>query len=248
MYFLRYYLWIAPHILILPVLVLTLRRGLHKIVPLFVVYLVFETLEFVALFLIHILRYSSQHYQRLFILGMGISSVVKLALVYQLSGQFLINKPTVVRPLRSALHLVFSALLLLAAGSSAMLPEAGLEHLRYIFHVADFSSNIVFAGLLLTLLAFARLLSLPWRSYLFGIALGFGIFAASALIGASLRAALGPPASIGIDNVEMVAYHVCVVIWLVYLMRAQSAGITGGGLTQSELEQWNQELERLGPL
>jgi len=44
------YLWFAPHILLLPVAAVMFRRKLHKQYPIFFSYLIFEFLQFCALF------------------------------------------------------------------------------------------------------------------------------------------------------------------------------------------------------
>ena len=47
-----YYLWIAPHLLLVPLLILSIRRGVHRQFPIFTAYLAFEFIQFVALFTI----------------------------------------------------------------------------------------------------------------------------------------------------------------------------------------------------
>ncbi len=49
-----------------------------------------------------------------------------------------------------------------------------------------------------------------------------------------------------IDLIQMAAYHVCVLIWVAYVLVAErSPVISGRGLQKEEIELWNQEVQRM---
>jgi hypothetical protein len=76
--------------------------------------------------------------------------------------------------------------------------------------------------------------------------LGFGVFASVELATAALRVEYGKSGDIVIDLISMAAYQVCVLVWLVYFFLPERLpALTGTGLQTSELESWDQELERL---
>jgi hypothetical protein len=112
--------------------------------------------------------------------------------------------------------------------------------------VVNFSSNLIEAGMVLALFIFARALRIPWHSWVAGVALGFGVSASINLASAALRAEWGVRAFIAVDLTQMASFHVCVVIWLVYLFLAdRTPPFPDGELKISDLELWDQELQRM---
>jgi hypothetical protein len=101
-------------------------------------------------------------------------------------------------------------------------------------------------GLLALLILFSSYLRLSWRSQVFGIAAGLGIFASVDLATAALRVRTGAAAANYVfDFVTMSTYHCCVIIWLVYFLLPESPGQVPKDLPKNDLEQWNTELQRL---
>lgn len=243
MRFLTYYLWIAPHILLIPVVIQMLRLKLSRQFPLFLSYVVFEIAQFAVLLTLHLSQASAtRSYQWVFVFGLGIGSVLKFGVVYELAGQLLSRNSSLNSTFRIWLRGFAAVAILIAAGVSAALPTAGLEHVRRVFQAIDFSSNVIFVLLLIALVIFARALNLSWRSRSFGIVLGFGLFAAVSLTGAALRPQFGKPGSILIDDVEMGFYHICVLVWLLYLSLPESRTRPSEGLKAGDLEEWNKQL------
>jgi hypothetical protein len=112
--------------------------------------------------------------------------------------------------------------------------------------VLDFSSSLILGGMVLALFVFARALRVSWRSWVAGVALGFGISASIDLASAAFRAGLGRSAFIAVDITQMAAFHVCVVVWLISLfLSGRTPSFGDAKLKPSDLELWNQELERM---
>ena len=115
-----------------------------------------------------------------------------------------------------------------------------------IFRVLDFSSNVVQSGLLVVLFLFSRVLHVSWRSCAAGIILGFGFFSSVELATSALRPEFADSGNIAIDLIQMAAYHVCVLVWLIYLfLPERSLRFIGSGLEKSDIEFWDQELQRM---
>ena len=247
MVFLRYYLWIAPHVLLGLVLVGLLRRELQKQLPLFLGYVVFELILFAALITINFLSWSSAlQYYWVSALGLGISASLKCGVIYELAEQLLLSRSRLAPLLRSLLRGVAAALLLIAVGFSATFPGAGIDRARKIFHALDFGTSVMLVGFLVVLLLFAEALYLSWRSRTVGIVLGFGVLASVGLTTSALRPHLGQSGSIVIDLIQMAAYHICVLVWLAYLfMPERVPQFTGRGLQKTDIESWDQELQRM---
>lgn len=248
MLFLRYYLWIAPHLLLVPVLVGLVRRRLHKQFPIFSSYLVFELAQFLALITISVFLPSSSitSYRWALAFGIGIAAFLRLTVIYELADELFVSRSSLAVDLRTRLRWLVAVLLLLAAGTCGALIKAKMDRATNIFQVLDFSSSVIQAGLLVTLFLFARVLRISWRSGVAGIALGFGILSTLDLGSAALRGTFGRSSYIAVDVVQMAAFHVCVLVWLVYFLLPESVPrFAGKGLKKPDLEFWDQELQRM---
>ena len=77
--------------------------------------------------------------------------------------------------------------------------------------------RVVQIGLIMFLLVFSRYLGVSWRQQSFGIALGFGEFAAFELIVVALRAS-GHIGQLTVDATNIIAYNCSVLVWLGYAL------------------------------
>jgi hypothetical protein len=189
--------------------------------------------------------FSLLQYQWAFVIGLGISALLNLAIVYEVANDLLVSRSVLAPFLKRLLRWIAAFLLLVSAVGSALLTNSSVKRVENIFHVMDLSSNVVLVGLLLVLFLFRKVFLISWRGCTAGIALGFGVFASVELATVALRVEYGK-SEIVIDAVSMAAYQVCVLIWLVYLFLPERPPTsTGTGLQTSELESWDQELERL---
>jgi hypothetical protein len=81
-----------------------------------------------------------------------------------------------------------------------------------------------------------------------GIALGFGIAAAGELAGTGVLSAIGRSKSgyIAADIVRMSAFHVCALIWLIYvLLPERRPPDRAPALSVTDLENRAEELQRM---
>jgi tellurite resistance protein TehA-like permease len=100
-------------------------------------------------------------------------------------------------------------------------------------------------GLLISLFLFSRYFVLSWRSPAFGIALGLGTFAIAELATTAIRLYV-PASDETFDVAAMGIYHLCVLVWILYLVRVErEPRIDLQTLPKYDLEIWNRELERL---
>ena len=75
--------------------------------------------------------------------------------------------------------------------------------------------RVIQCGLVLFLLAFCSHLSVSWRRQSFGVACGFGIFAATELITTALFSG-GHLSNPQLDLINMIAYNTAAAVWLSY--------------------------------
>jgi hypothetical protein len=247
MLFASYYLWIAPHILLGVVLICLLRRGLHRQLPIFLSYVVFELVQFIVLFTISLHSpFRADIYRWTLVVGEGVSSILELGVIYELANELLFSRFTPGSALRRALQVILALLTFGAAIGSGAFSGITVQRVVNIFEVLNFSSNLIETGMVLTLFIFARAMRISWHSWVAGIALGFGVSASIDLVSAALRAEWGRRAFIAVDITQMAAFHICVVIWLVYLFAAdRTPAFPDEKLKISDLELWDQELQRM---
>lgn len=247
MIFASYYLWIAPHILLGIFLISLLRRRLQLQLPIFVGYVVFELVQFVILFTIFLHSpFQADLYKWTLVFGEGISSILELGVIYELANELMLSGSSLRLVLRPVMQAALALLVLGAALGSGAFSGISVQRVINIFEVVNFSSNLIEAGMVLTLFVFARAFRVSWNSWVAGVALGFGISASVDLISAALRAEWGRQAFIAVDLTQMASLHICVVIWLVYLFLAdRTPHFPEGKVKISDLELLDQELQRM---
>ncbi len=224
-----------------------IRRRLHTRLPIFFAYLIFELTEFLVLLALSLLvSFSLFQYRVVLVSSLIISTFLKFGIVYEISSDLLLSYSMLTATLGSLLRWGAALLLLASSIASILLFRSGLERVERIFRTLDFCWSAVVLGMLLVLLLFARLFHISWRSYTAGVVVGFGVFAAIEMATSALRSQFGIERDLAISVAQMSAYHVSVVIWVVYLfLPERSRSWTGAGLPNSQLEFWDQELQRM---
>lgn len=238
----RYVLWIAPNLLILPILAKFLRSGFRRRLPLFLTYLLYQLVEFLILLGIDLLPFFSvRQYQWAYVLGQGITSLLKFAIVAELAEDLLASRSPLAPTLKTLLRWVAAGLLLAGAAGSALLVRSDLARVETVFTVLSLWSNLVLAGLLVFLFVFGNLFKIAWRGFSAGVALGFGIFASVEVAAAAARAH-----SVLVDSLSTAAYFVCVLVWFGYTVLPERVPPSSEGIPKkADLEIWGHDLERM---
>jgi hypothetical protein len=247
MLFLTYYLWVVPHLLLVWVLLASLRRGRQRL-PIFVGFIGFQIFLFIVLLTLSRLPdpVFSESYPWVLVIGTGIGSFLALGVIYELANELLLNRSSNAGRLRPLLRWALVLLILAAAISSGVFSGVSFKRVSNIFQILDFSFSLILAGMLFTLFLFSRMLHFSWRGWPTGVAVGFGISACINLAAAAMRAGVGKSAVIAVDITQMTAFHVSVVVWLIYLLLPdRTPAFVGRGLGQSDIQLWDQELQRM---
>ncbi len=248
MLFLRYYLWFVPHVVLGVVLIAALQRRLQKQLPFFFVFLIFELIQFLVLFSVSRIVTTSTFGVYLWFLtcGAAINAFLQLGVLYELADNLILSRTTLKKVFRPALTWTLGLLVLIAAVASGTLHDVSRKHLTNGFEIVDFFSSLIIAGMLIFLFVFSRALHISWRNRVTGVALGFGIMACINLAAAALRSGLGKSGFVAVDIAQMAALHVSVVVWLVYLFLPKRTPVFAGrGLSESDIQIWDQELQRI---
>jgi hypothetical protein len=249
---LLWYLWIAPYAVLAIVLTVFLRRGLKKQLPFFfsyIVFLIFYCLASVAADRVVVFYHThpSYIYRWVLVCGLGISALLSFGVIYELVNQTILYRSALAQSLRPVLRGSAAVLVLLtAAATGRMAASGGIAGVLKIFQLLDFSSSVLQVGLLFVLFLFSRVLRISWSSFPVGIALGLGISGCAELSATGLLSALPPGYYPMIDVLRLGAFHVCVLVWLGYLIfPEQGPKFNGTPPQESDLDSWNQELQKM---
>lgn len=249
MHFLWWYQWIAPHLLLGVFLWIFVRRGLYNQSPVFCVYVVCELIQFVVSITLSLHRnwYVAQHlnlYRWILVWSSGVVSLLGFGVIYELVNQVILSRSSLGKTLRPVMRWSAAILLLLTAVTSARLGVT-VERVMNVFEVLDFSTSVLQVGLLLVLFLFSHALRVSWRSMPVGIALGLGILGCVELSAAPLFSVF-PHRYALIDVMRMTGFHVCVLIWLGYLVFPEKqTKFAGQPPRASDLESWDQEMRKM---
>lgn len=243
--FVLFYLWIAPHVLLAAVSVLMFLRGLHRKLPLFFVYTLYETLGFLLRFAAYMLGHGlGGLYRYVFLVTAAGSTALRFGIIQEIVNSVFHDYPrleAVATPLmRWLAGLLLFAVILSVFYFSGTIPDNILVVVRLLGR----SVAIIQAGLLLFLFLFSRMFGLSWRSFVFGIAFGFAIFASTELAKWTLElTALTEHSKDLLNLLPTGSYHVSVLVWLGYLLKAEKP-FSAAAYPVPEIEHWSGELER----
>jgi hypothetical protein len=243
--FVSYYMWIAPHILLIPVLVILYARSLHKKFPVFFLYACYEIVQFVLLFGIY--RFAADQatlYQYLYIGTLAGSVVLRFGVVQEVFNHYFQDFPRLESLATACIRVVTVMLLAAAIWSAIYASGPASDQLMAGISLLDRSVGVIQAGLLLFLFAFSSLFGLAGGDFAFAIALGFGLVAVTDLAVSALRLTFTDVPFVKVSNFIVTgSYHVSVVIWLGYLLAANKIAVAVP-TPVPELDHWSGELER----
>jgi hypothetical protein len=235
-----YVLWFASPALQVGVVIAMLRRGLHRKFPYFFNYTIIEVVSAPLLYILSQSSYPAYYY--VYYLNVALSVIVSFAVLYEIFRDAF-------RPYE-ALHdlsiILFRWSLLvifLVAVMWAISNKPDSHVVAQSIMLADRSVRLVQCGLVFFLLLFSDYLGIPHRSFLFGVSLGFGFFAAVNMLVFTGLTRDGILSRTTLSEINSAAYFVAVVIWLGYTLAAapSRSKVEDSSLLRSQ--NWNSALE-----
>lgn len=235
-----YVFWIVPNV-ITGVLVGTMAiRKMFRTLPCFFAYASFDVLSSTALFAIYH-TCSFVTYFLVFWPVLGVRLLLGLLVIREVI-LYVFNEYEALHQLSSLiLRWVFIVLLLLAILSAAVAPGADSDRLLAGLFVLERSVRLIQVGLLLFLFLFSQFLGLSWRTYAFGVALGFGVLASVQLAALAIRTRIGPLSGDAFNLIVGAGQTCAVLIWCVYLLTPQRHKAIEV-LPKKDLAEWNEAL------
>lgn len=239
--FFYYGLWFAHPVLQLAVAGVMYQRKLHKKFPYFFAY----ALSQVGIFALLLPIQSNAYW---FFYGYWTTAVVSLTLGFYVIYELFLDIFQPYHTLKdlgtvlfkwAGLVMVLVALVVAAATPTSHVIDGPLVQAVL---TAQRCVRVIQCGLILFLLLFSRYLGVSWRQKTFGIALGFGFFAAVELFLVALIAADSVD-DVKIAIANMIAYNISIGVWLSYAWLKEKARDSSATLLMSQ--RWDQSIMEL---
>jgi hypothetical protein len=222
MNWLMYSSWLLGPALQVALLASMMHRKLHTVFPRFFSYILFQIVKSAFLFATY--RYYDGAYFDAYWTGNAISVVLAVTVMDEILHK-LFSEYGGVQSLGSIIFRWACGLLLLLAIVSALSSHEGSAD-RVVAAVLTFdrSVRVMQCGLVCLLMVLCRFMRNCWRQRVFGIALGFGVFASIELILVSVAMRYGGSSANIVSLLTSAAYNGVTLLWIVYL-RQQSESI-----------------------
>jgi hypothetical protein len=228
----------------IPLVVAIFAKRLWRNFPLFSLYAVFNFLATAGVYALRVTGPPRTFFYAYWICE-GIGVLLGFGIVYEmfriLFGEYSALRRLAVGGFRWALaSLVFLGIVVAYVQSSG-----DKNPLMASVLLVEETARTIEVGLLMFLFVFSKAFGLHWRQHIFGIAMGLGIFVATALVGVTMRAYFGPIAYQAFALARGVAFNISVLVWLGYLLLPERAITNAEVPSRGQLEQWNQAIMEL---
>lgn len=216
-----YILWIAPVALQVCLAAIMVRRKLRERFPIFFAYTLFQVLAFPIKFYTY--HTNQFHYFYAYWVTGALSVGLGFAVIYEIFRE-------VFRPfegLRDLGLVLFRwaafVLVLTAVLMAATSPALANHRILTVILTLERSVRVMQCGLVMLMLLCSAHVGLTWRHQVFGIALGFGLFAAVEVVVITVLGSFGQSVSAMVSLGKSAAYNVSVLLWVRYLAAPEPA-------------------------
>jgi hypothetical protein len=232
-------LWAVETAAMVVIIILMLRRGLHREYRVFFFYMIYEVLLTLSLFM---LRGSYAAYFYAYWTGEALEVVLAFAVIYEVFGLLLRPYPAVRRV--AVVLLAWAAVLLVGiAIVLAMMPHGEKYRLMSLLFAAERTVAVLQSGLLIFLFLFAASLGITWRHHLFGIAMGFGLLGVTTLAASAIRVQVGYDAAAVFHWIKMGSYLSALFLWAGYFLTTEPSTLRSPALPgETSLQRWDEAL------
>jgi hypothetical protein len=229
---------IPPHLILLFAL---FRKELHQPLRWFSLYLIVPVITAPILFVIYQAQYKWTYYYVSWLLN-GISLMLAFMVILEIFHNVLSDYKAIQRLAVGFVAAVGLGLLVVAVfvGKSG---APGSDPLVASLLVIERSIRIVQVGLIVSLFAFVSMMGLNWKNYLFGIALGYGLYAAASLSITAYVAQVGAKVAYKSLIIDEFAYLCMLAVWMTYVLQTEPAKrVLFPASARQDLERWNRAL------
>ena len=216
-----YVSWLVGPLLQFTLLVFMLRRKLQAVFPRFFSYIVFQVVKSVILFGIY--RYNHENYFDAYWTGNAISVLLSVTVMDEILHDLLKQYGGIQKLTSLIFRWACGLLLLLSIVNAYSSQQTGPDRVISAVLAFDRSVRVMQCGLFFLLMILCRLLRNCWRQHVFGIALGFGIFASIELMLVSIVTHFSDGGVAVVSLIKSAAYNAVTLLWVMYLRRPSDA-------------------------
>jgi len=212
-----YVSWLLGPVLQITLLIFMMRRKLQAAFPRFFSYIVFQVVKSGILFLIY--RYARENYFDAYWVGNAISVLLAVTVMDEVL-QNLLKQYGGIQSLTSIIfRWACGLLILLSIVNAFTTQQTSADRVVSAVLAFDRSVRVMQCGLFFLLMVLSRILKNCWRQRVFGIAVGFGIFASIELMLVSIVMHFGDGPAAILSLVKSAAYNGVTLLWIMYLSR-----------------------------
>ncbi len=213
-------LWFGGSCLQLGVLIAMFRRGLHRDYPYFFNYTILQVVSAPILYVMLNRSYTLYYYG--YYINVALSVLISFAVLQEIFKDAF--RPYEALRDLSVILFRWSALVVMLVGVMWAInaaQNANKDAVMDVILLADRSLRLMQCGMVFFLLLFSEYLGISRRSMIFGISLGFGLFAAvNMLVATGFTHHGGPLRPETLRFINSGAYMVATIIWLGYTLAA----------------------------
>ena len=221
MNWLMYLSWFAGPTLQILLLGCMVHRKLHTVFPRFFSYIVFQIVK--SGFLFVAARYSDAVYFDAYWTGNAISVILAVTVMDEILHKLFKEYGGAQNLGAVIFRWACGLLLLLAIVTALSTQQESSDRVVSVVLAFDRSVRLMQCGLVCLLLILCRFLKNCWRQWVFGIALGFGIFASIELILVSIAMRYGNNFGEVVSLLKSAAYNSVTLIWIFYLRQSRES-------------------------
>ena len=222
-----------------------LAKRMWRKFPIFLSYCLSSAILNVSSYAIYASHWRRNFYFRAYWLTEAVGLLMGLAVVYEIFKHLFTPYPGLRKLATQSFQGAVLLLILLGCVVIYAQPLGEHNHVQAAFMVVEEASRVLEVGLLGFLFLFAGVFGLHWRQYLFGIAIGLGVFTAVELVGITMRLQFGVVANPIFGVIRTISFDSSLILWISYLLAPELAATPAEMPKRGQLEQWNNAIMEL---
>lgn len=237
--------WVAALLLQAALAGVLIAKKLWRRFPFFFSYCLLNFVLGLGLFVVFRLNPHGRLYMYAYWMKEALGLLLGFALLYEIFRHLFAPYLALRRLARQIFQGAVALLILLGWVVWYAQPLGESNHLQASFFLVEQVTRILEVGLLFSLFLFTSAFGLHWRQYVFGIALGLGVFTAVELVAVTMRLQFGLTAGSIFNMCRSVSFNASLLIWIGYILAPDMVASPAEMPKRAQLEQWNRAVMEL---